>query len=86
MINPVILEHSNTKSYDIEGCLSLPKITGRVKRYDHVKVKFTDIQNQTHTQIYKGFDARVIQHEIDHLDGVMFIDIAEEIYEDNKKL
>lgn len=86
MINPIILENSKTKSYDIEWCLSLPDLTGRVKRYDEIKVKYTDLQNQTHTQIYRWFDARVIQHEIDHLDGILFVDIADEIYEDNKKL
>lgn len=86
MINPVILEHSKTKSYDIEWCLSLPDITWRVKRYDEIKVRYTDLQNQTHTQVYRWFDARVIQHEIDHIDGILFVDIADEIYEDNKKL
>lgn len=81
MINPIILEHSKTKSYDIEWCLSLPDLTWRVKRYDEIKVKYTDLQNQTHIQVYRWFDARVVQHEIDHLDGVLFIDIADEIYD-----
>ena len=74
MVNPEITAKSTTTNKDVEGCLSLPGIEGMVKRYDWIKVKFQDTTGKKLTKTYKGFDARVIQHEIDHLDGILFID------------
>lgn len=76
MLNPEILAKSVTMNKDVEGCLSLPGIEGLVKRYDWVKVKFQDETGKKITKMYKGFDARIVQHEIDHLNGVLFIDKA----------
>jgi peptide deformylase len=59
--------------------LSLPGIEGKVKRYDWVKLTFNDIQGKKVTKVFKGFDARIVQHEIDHLDGILFIDKAVEM-------
>ena len=59
---------------DVEWCLSLPGIEWLVKRYDWIKVKFQDATGKKLTKTYKDFDARIIQHEIDHLDGILFID------------
>ncbi len=79
MINPEILGKSTTMNKDVEGCLSLPGIEGMVKRYDWVKVKFQDETGKSFTKTYKGFDARIVQHEIDHLNGVLFIDKASKL-------
>lgn len=79
MINPEILIDSGTLNDDMEWCLSLPGIEWKVKRQDWVKVKFQDVYGKHVTKTYKWFDARIIQHEIDHLDGILFIDKAKHI-------
>lgn len=79
MINPTILLDSGTMSSDIEWCLSLPWLEGKVRRFDRVKVSYQDIAGKTTNKIFKWFDARVIQHEIDHLDGILYIDKATSI-------
>lgn len=57
-----------------EGCLSVPDYTGNVKRYNWIKVEAEDINGNTIEFDTEGFEAVVIQHEIDHLDGKLFID------------
>jgi peptide deformylase len=57
-----------------EGCLSLPKIREDVDRHDHVQISYFDEQWNFHNEEYTGLKARVIQHEYDHLNGVLFID------------
>lgn len=76
MINPEIIIDSRTKNSDVEWCLSLPHIEGDVKRFDRIKLQFQDVHGKSITKTYKWFDARIIQHEIDHLDGILFIDKA----------
>ena len=56
-----------------EGCLSFPELYGDVKRYARVEVEATDINGQTFKTSGEGFYARALQHEIDHLDGKLFI-------------
>ncbi len=73
-INPKIVKHSEDSVVDVEGCLSIPGVYGRVRRYSKIKVQALDI-NGNHVRITaKGFLARVFQHEIDHMNGVMFLD------------
>lgn len=79
MINPEILTDSATKNEDAEGCLSLPGIEWNVKRFDWVKLQFQDVRGKLVVKTYKWFDARIIQHEIDHLNGILFIDKATNI-------
>ena len=57
-----------------EGCLSLPGLSENVKRYEHVKLKWFDEDFQPHTQEFKGFASRIIQHEFDHLEGEVYTD------------
>lgn len=57
-----------------EGCLSLPKIREDVSRHNRVKLKYYDEDWNYHEEEYEGLKARVIQHEYDHLDGILFID------------
>ncbi len=75
LINPVILKQSG-ETTDIEGCLSIPGVFGDVTRPEHITVKALDRNGKSVTSEYSGFTARVICHEIDHLDGVLFKDKA----------
>ena len=74
LINPEIEQTSEQMSVDTEGCLSLPGIEWKVKRYKWVKVSFYDIEGKKHQKIFYDFNARIVQHEIDHLDGILFVD------------
>ncbi|MDD3645826.1 MAG: peptide deformylase [Candidatus Gracilibacteria bacterium] len=74
MINPEILEHSSDMEKDIEGCLSVPGEKGKVERYRGVKIKYTDKKTKEKTLILNGLSARIVQHEVDHLNGILFTD------------
>ncbi|NVP17751.1 peptide deformylase [Candidatus Gracilibacteria bacterium] len=74
MINPEILEHSNITECDSEGCLSIPGEKGDVPRYKTIKLSYIDEKKSKKTLILEGLSARIVQHEIDHLDGKLFTD------------
>jgi peptide deformylase len=74
MINPEILELSGENNEDTEGCLSLPGKWGPVERANEVKVKFTNTKDQEQIMVFTDFEARIVQHEVDHLNGKLFID------------
>ena len=57
-----------------EGCLSIPGLRGYVERPQHVRVSYTDLDGEAHTLELTGFLATVFQHELDHLDGTLYID------------
>lgn len=73
MVNPEILESSG-EQVDKEGCLSFPGYYGMVKRFETVKLKYQDRSGGEHIIERSGKMARCIQHELDHLDGILFID------------
>lgn len=73
-INPEILERYGDELVMNEGCLSLPEIREDITRTERVKIKYVDENFEEHVEEYGGFAARVIQHEYDHLDGVLLID------------
>ena len=73
MINPVIT-YSSGKTSSREGCLSVPDFTGYVTRKKKIEVAYTDLQGFRRSLKTEGFEAIVIQHEIDHLDGKIFLD------------
>jgi len=73
MINPQILTRSGNK-LGREGCLSVPDWVATVRRASKINLKYQDCSLQWHTCEAVSFEARVIQHEIDHLDGILFID------------
>lgn len=79
LINPEILEHSEEIVDGVEGCLSVPGYYGHVERYEWVKVKALNRRNKVVYYEPKGFLARIFQHEIDHLHGVLFIEKAEDL-------
>lgn len=74
IINPEIIEKSEETITDIEGCLSLPGQWGPVTRAKEVTLRFTDISGKEHVMKFRDFEARIVQHEVDHLNGILFID------------
>ncbi len=78
-INPEIIKKSWIKETGEEGCLSVPDVFGLVKRHKKIKVKFLNRSGETEIIEATGLMARVIQHENDHLDGILFIDKAKNI-------
>lgn len=79
MINPKIIKKSWAKELGDEGCLSVPDVFGKVKRHKKIICKFLDKKGKKIKIEAESLMARVIQHEIDHLDGVLFIDKAMDI-------
>jgi peptide deformylase len=73
LVNPEIVAYSGTSVFE-EGCLSVPGIYADVQRPERVRVKYQDETGETHEEEFEGFMARVVQHEIDHLSGALFID------------
>lgn len=73
-INPVITKLEGTIEEDYEGCLSVQDIYGKVPRYSKVRVKAINEHGRTFRVTAEGFLARIFQHEIDHIRGVLFID------------
>lgn len=74
LINPEIVKYEGTVVADYEGCLSVRDIYGKVPRHTKIRVKATDIEGNEVRFKAEGFLARVIQHEIDHTQGIVFID------------
>lgn len=74
MANPEIIETSQARAVFEEGCLSLPEHFAEVKRHERVRIRYLDRENEIREQDMEGFLATCVQHEIDHLDGVLFVD------------
>ncbi len=82
IINPEIIEISPKKKLNgeskkkdiLEGCLSLPHYYGPIKRSGKIKIKYIDENAKDQVEEFTGFNAQIIQHEIDHLNGILFID------------
>lgn len=77
MINPKIIEHSNDKNKDSEWCLSIPWEKGKVNRYSSIKVEYLDDKAKKKKLVLEWLSARIVQHEIDHLDWILFTDLLE---------
>ncbi len=73
LINPEIIFHEG-ETIDEEGCLSLPEVTMQLKRFDIIKVKAQDFEGNPVLLDEHGFFSRILQHEIDHLNGILIID------------
>ena len=74
LINPVIQSIGNEVITGWEGCLSVPGLRGEVERWQRINLKWQDQEGAFHTEELQDFHARVVQHENDHLDGVLFPD------------
>ena len=84
LINPVITFREGSAK-DTEGCLSVPNYYGEVERSARVKVEFLNRRGKRQHLTADGLLARCIQHELDHLEGQLFIDIAESLHEGESK-
>jgi peptide deformylase len=73
-INPVLSEHGGPVDSEWEACLSLPGIKGKVERPTRVRLQAMDLEGRYIERVYEGYLARVLQHETDHLDGILYID------------
>ncbi len=80
LINPAVVEQSEDQDVETEGCLSIPGVTGDVVRAARVRVQGLNRQGETVDIQAEGLFARALQHEIDHLDGVLFVDKARKTY------
>jgi peptide deformylase len=74
MINPRLLSHGEQMVKDWEGCLSVPNTRGLVPRYQQIEVEYTTRSGEVKQEILTDFIARIFQHELDHLDGIIFTD------------
>ena len=79
-INPVIVSQKG-EQVGPEGCLSVKGVQGTVRRPDKVKAEYRDRKGKKHKITADGFFARAVCHELDHLDGVLYIDKADELYD-----
>jgi peptide deformylase len=72
-INPEIIEKSEETAFDHEGCLSIPGMQGNVERKFKLKLRWMDEKGKTVEREFEGDNARAVQHEYDHLDGILFL-------------
>lgn len=75
-INPEWFPDGEEQDIDVEGCLSVPELYGEVRRFSHVTVRYQDIHGKKKIKKAGGLLARCIQHETDHLNGILFIEKA----------
>jgi peptide deformylase len=73
-INPAVRLAGEATELDIEGCLSVPGLRGQVPRHARLELTGLDHRGRPFTRAYEGFPARVIQHEVDHLNGLVYLD------------
>ena len=73
-INAHIFEKSGEKVPMNEGCLSIPNLREEVKRESHIRIQYYDENWEHHDDVFDGYKARIIQHEYDHIDGILFVD------------
>lgn len=74
MINPQILEFSETTCLGEEGCLSVPNQRALVERAQVIRVLYHTLEGDVMETTFEGFPARIVQHEVDHLNGILFVD------------
>lgn len=80
VVNPEIVRASQETVSGIEGCLSIPEIVGNVERLESVTIRGLNRRNQPIKIKASGWLARIFQHEIDHLEGVLFVDRSDEVW------
>ncbi len=78
MINPQILTKSKNCDLGEEGCFSIPNIFGPVMRPHEITLQYTTVDKKTVLRRFVGYNARVIQHEVDHLNGILFTDLIKD--------
>jgi peptide deformylase len=74
LVNPTIVEYSQAQDEEVEGCLSFPNMNGEVVRSKWIKVEAMNLNGKKIKKKFTGWEARIFQHEYDHLDGTVYID------------
>lgn len=74
MVNPEIIESSDAVLMGEEGCLSVMGERAEVARAASIRVRYCNVEGQEITAVFTGFPARIVQHEVDHLNGILFVD------------
>jgi peptide deformylase len=82
MVNPVILERSEDMRSHEEGCLSIPDVAAEVERPAVTRVAYVDVEGKPQETTLEGIWSTVVQHEIDHLNGILFIDYLSRLKRD----
>jgi peptide deformylase len=85
LINPYTVIEVGEKTVDQEGCLSIPGLVGDVERFPMVGCVYQDVDGNRRNDVFQNFQARVYQHEFDHLEGVLYPDRAEKMYRVKKQ-
>ena len=80
--NPKVVTFSEEQVVLEEGCLTFPKLLVKIKRPQHIRCRFNTPNGDTRTETFTGLTARIFQHELDHLDGVLFFDRANKFHRD----
>ena len=80
MVNPEIVKNSEQTVMGVEGCLSIPNLVGEVERHEAIQIKALNRRGQPMRLKAQGWLARIFQHEIDHLNGVVFTDLATRVW------
>lgn len=80
MINPEITRTEGSLVDSMEGCLSVPGKAGLVKRYGEIQIKYQDENGEERQAIALDYEAKIVQHEIDHLNGILFPEVAETLW------
>jgi peptide deformylase len=86
IINPEIVKATEEKVMGVEGCLSIPGLVGEVERHEEVLVKGLNRHGKPMKVKAKGWLARIFQHEIDHLNGVLFPDLATRVWQPQQEI
>lgn len=80
MLNPEIVKASEEKVMGVEGCLSVPNLVGEVERHEAIQIKGLNRRGQPMRVKASGWLARIFQHEIDHVNGIVFTDLATRVW------
>lgn len=82
LFNPKIVYSSVEQKLDVEGCLSFPGLIVKIKRPEYVRVRYANAYGETKIYTYVGLTARIVAHEVDHLDGILFIQRANKFHKE----
>jgi peptide deformylase len=77
------IEKKSGSKARLEGCLSIPRLWGYIERSPKVHLRFTDLEGKQHERTFSGFEAVIVQHEMDHLEGIVF---TQRVLEQKRKL
>lgn len=82
MFNPEIIYRESPEVVQQEGCLSFPHLFVKISRANKIRVRHQDETGETHTKVFTGYTARIVQHEVDHLNGIVFTKRAKKFHLD----